>query len=216
MATYGSLYSKFSQLAHDTGSLSSLLLSYQSNIDKGMIISLIVSTTSVLIYFYSVFAIDPIEAIYRKMAMNQQRYDTKTCRNTAHIEKWNSSKPENWASCFPDLLVKPSTYNQAKASFVNNSTHFSDAIQTFAIERNWSHQYTLPNLAMAIVAETGELAQLFQWIPSSTHLNATPMEKRNQISDEISDVLIYLFHLCRVLDVSSPVTLKLHKSPGSS
>ncbi|GIY63502.1 dCTP pyrophosphatase 1 [Caerostris extrusa] len=82
----------------------------------------------------------------------------------------------------------------------------------FVKDRNWD-QYHLPrNLLLALVGEFGELAELFQWrgevqegLPDWTE------EDKEHLSQELSDVLLYLVRLsekCRI-DLPAAVLKKI-------
>ena len=73
-------------------------------------------------------------------------------------------------------------------------------LRQFAALRDWEQFHTPKNLAMALVAEAGELAAHFQWLgeSQSTALQET---KRHAVAQEMADVLIYLVRLADKLDV---------------
>jgi NTP pyrophosphatase (non-canonical NTP hydrolase) len=73
-------------------------------------------------------------------------------------------------------------------------------IRAFAVERNWEHYHTPKNLAMALVAEAGELVERFQWL-SPEQSSRLPPERHEQVRQEIADVLIYLTRLADLLDI---------------
>lgn len=75
-----------------------------------------------------------------------------------------------------------------------------DTIRAFAAERDWQQFHTPKNLVMALSVEASELMEHFQWLTpeQSTTLDAT---KRNEVAQELADVLIYLVRLSDVLGV---------------
>lgn len=85
----------------------------------------------------------------------------------------------------------------------------------FAAERGWGKYHQPRNLLLALVGEVGELAELFQWreeVPEG--LPGWTTSERDALSDELSDVLIYLVALadkCRV-DLPSAVLRKMEKN----
>jgi len=78
-----------------------------------------------------------------------------------------------------------------------------ERLRAFARERDWEKFHTPKNLASAVSVEAGELLERFQWTESgsSAELSAA---KREQIADEIADVLIYLVRLADVVGVDLP------------
>ena len=73
-------------------------------------------------------------------------------------------------------------------------------IREFAFARQWNDYHTPKNLAMALIVEAAELVERFQWLTpeESTNLDA---ERREQVRQEIADVLIYLTRLADMLDI---------------
>ncbi len=72
-------------------------------------------------------------------------------------------------------------------------------VRQFAAEREWDQFHTPKNLAMALVAEAGELAAEFQWLTAAQSAAPDP-EQLTRIRAEAADVLIYLVRLAQVLD----------------
>ena len=61
----------------------------------------------------------------------------------------------------------------------------------FAAERDWDQFHSPKNLAMALVGESAELVEHFQWL-SEDQSRALPAEKRDAVGQELADILIYL------------------------
>ena len=74
------------------------------------------------------------------------------------------------------------------------------ALRKFAAERDWDKFHSPKNLAMALIGETAEIVEHFQWLneAESKRLNAT---KRREIQEELGDVLIYLVRLADKLGI---------------
>lgn len=75
-------------------------------------------------------------------------------------------------------------------------------MRDFTTERDWAQFHDPKSLVLALVGEVGELAELFQWLPSADAerlAKAEPLASR--VGEEISDVLLYLVRLADVLDV---------------
>jgi NTP pyrophosphatase (non-canonical NTP hydrolase) len=74
------------------------------------------------------------------------------------------------------------------------------ALRDFAHARDWEPFHTPKNLAMALIVETAELVEHFQWLTpeQSTQLDAAT---REQVRQELADNLIYLTRLADMLDI---------------
>jgi NTP pyrophosphatase (non-canonical NTP hydrolase) len=70
-------------------------------------------------------------------------------------------------------------------------------INKFRDERNWRQYHNPKDLAISISIESAELLEDFQWISSQ---EAIETNKEN-IREEIADVLIYSLMLCSDLDL---------------
>ncbi|HYP68314.1 MAG TPA: nucleotide pyrophosphohydrolase [Thiobacillaceae bacterium] len=73
-------------------------------------------------------------------------------------------------------------------------------IRAFAAERGWEQFHTPKNLAMALIAEAGELVEQFQWLSPEESARLSP-ERHEQVRREIADVLIYLTRLADLLEI---------------
>jgi NTP pyrophosphatase (non-canonical NTP hydrolase) len=73
-------------------------------------------------------------------------------------------------------------------------------LQGFAEDRDWIQYHTPKNLAMALVAEAGELVEIFQWLTpeESAKLDGTA---KHAAGEELADILQYLIRLADLLDV---------------
>jgi dCTP diphosphatase len=67
-------------------------------------------------------------------------------------------------------------------------------LRQFAAERDWDQFHAPKNLAMALVAEAGELAAEFQWLTQAQSCAPTA-EQLARIRAESADVFIYLVRL---------------------
>lgn len=74
------------------------------------------------------------------------------------------------------------------------------ALRTFAAERDWDQFHSPKNLAAALVVESAELLEHFQWLSSQESATLTA-QKLEQVSEELADVLLYLIRLADKLNV---------------
>lgn len=81
-----------------------------------------------------------------------------------------------------------------------NLTDLRDQLRAFAAAREWEPFHTPKNLAMALIVEAAELVEHFQWRTpeQSADLDA---KTRDEVGQEIADILIYLTRLADVLDI---------------
>ena len=70
-------------------------------------------------------------------------------------------------------------------------------VNEFRDERNWRQYHNPKDLAISISIEAAELLEDFQWINNEEALK----ENKENIREEIADVLIYSLMLCSDLDL---------------
>lgn len=76
----------------------------------------------------------------------------------------------------------------------------SKDLKKFAVERDWEQFHTPKNLSMALIAESAELIEHFQWLTPEESKKVTG-EKLKDISHEMADIFIYLLRIADQLDV---------------
>lgn len=72
-----------------------------------------------------------------------------------------------------------------------------DKVIEFRDERNWDANHNEKDLAISISLEANELLENFQWKTSREAVGAT----RQNIKEEMADVLIYLVQLADKMDI---------------
>jgi len=72
--------------------------------------------------------------------------------------------------------------------------------RVFVAERDWDQFNSPKNLAMALIAEAGELIEHFQWLTEEQSRRMDP-EQTKEVSHELADILIYLIRLADQLNV---------------
>lgn len=75
-----------------------------------------------------------------------------------------------------------------------------EQVKKFREERDWDQYHSPKNLVMAMLVETGELAEHFQWL-TEEQSQSLPPDKLAEVREEIGDVLIYLANLCDKLGI---------------
>ena len=80
-------------------------------------------------------------------------------------------------------------------------SNLQNQLRAFAQERDWEKFHTPKNLVMALSGEVGELTELFQWLTSEESKNVMGSISKDDVSDELADVLVYCLRICDVLQV---------------
>jgi NTP pyrophosphatase (non-canonical NTP hydrolase) len=75
-----------------------------------------------------------------------------------------------------------------------------ERLRAFIAERDWDQFHNPKNLAMALVAEAGELVEHFQWL-TPEQADSLPPETLAEVEHEIADVLIFLVELADRLEI---------------
>ena len=70
----------------------------------------------------------------------------------------------------------------------------------FRKKRGWEQFHNPKNLAISISLEAAELLENFQWKNMEESLNYA-LENKEKISEEVADLLIYIFYLCNDLGI---------------
>jgi NTP pyrophosphatase (non-canonical NTP hydrolase) len=93
-----------------------------------------------------------------------------------------------------------------------NIEQLKQLVHDFIKEREWHKYHTPKNIAVSVVLEASELLEHFQWSPPADEV--IDQKKKQEISEELSDVMAYLLSLANVLqiDVSSAMAQKMVKN----
>jgi len=102
-------------------------------------------------------------------------------------------------------------------SIKNNHTSFSShpnleeirvLLEKFSAERDWNKYHQPRNLLLALVGEVGELAELFQWRGEVKEgLPDWSENEKEHLSQELSDVLLYLVRLSDKCHIDLPAAV---------
>ena len=88
-----------------------------------------------------------------------------------------------------------------------NFKKLQNRISSFCKDRDWDQFHSPKNLAISISIEAAELLENFQWDKDNLEIED---KKKERISQEIADVLIYSIRLCEVLDLD-PIKISNNK-----
>lgn len=94
-------------------------------------------------------------------------------------------------------------------------TALAQRLRDFATARDWDQFHSPKNLAMALVAEAGELAAEFQWLTEAKS-KALEEDQLARVRAESADVLIYLIRLADKLsfDLIAAANEKIAENEG--
>ncbi len=73
-------------------------------------------------------------------------------------------------------------------------------IRKFADDRDWDQYHSPKNLSMALIVESAELVEHFQWMTEEQSSNVSS-EAHEQIGHELADIFVYLLRLSDKLDI---------------
>jgi NTP pyrophosphatase (non-canonical NTP hydrolase) len=87
------------------------------------------------------------------------------------------------------------------------------ALREFAREREWEQFHSPKNLAAALSVEAAEILEHFQWLTEDQSRALAPA-KREEVAEELADVLLYLLQLADKLqvDLAQAAASKLAKN----
>lgn len=87
------------------------------------------------------------------------------------------------------------------------------SLRLFAAERDWDQFHSPKNLATALAVEAAEILEHFQWLTEEQSRSLTE-DKREEVADELADVLLYLVRLSDKLgiDLLAAADRKLQKN----
>jgi len=75
-------------------------------------------------------------------------------------------------------------------------------IREFRVERQWMEYHTPRNIALALMGELGELAELFQWKGDEGDISSWTDEEVDHIGQELADVSIYLLGMSDICKIN--------------
>jgi len=96
---------------------------------------------------------------------------------------------------------------------VNEIKALTEKIKKFRDERDWMQFHNHKDMALSLVLEAAEVLEHFQW-KSPNEVNLHAQKHKDEISEELADVTMYLFELADNLEIDLPkaVEAKLVKN----
>ncbi len=93
----------------------------------------------------------------------------------------------------------PGEVPQAASDNVTSINELKSMVAKFISDRDWHKYHTPKNIAISVALEASELLEHFQWSPPASE--EIDPHKRQQIAEEMCDVMAYLLSLANVLDI---------------
>ncbi|NDC38548.1 MAG: nucleotide pyrophosphohydrolase, partial [Proteobacteria bacterium] len=89
----------------------------------------------------------------------------------------------------------------------------SAAVAAFRDARQWRQFHTGKSMALSLLIESGEVAELFQW-GADTPISSLTSEQHAKLADELSDVLYWVLAMAADagVDLSTAFTNKMAKN----
>ncbi len=116
------------------------------------------------------------------------------------------------APALPQVPANEVTQNKAQVS-MSDIKKLTEKIKQFRDERDWKQFHNHKDMALSLVLEAAELLEHFQW-KTLDEVEKHVKTSKEDVSDELGDVAIYLFELADNLgiDLSEAVESKLLKN----
>lgn len=96
---------------------------------------------------------------------------------------------------------------------MNEIKQITSKIRKFRDARDWKQFHNHKDVALSLVLEATEVLEHFQW-KSPKEVEQHGIECKDDLSDELADVAIYLFELADNLKIDLPkaITVKMKKN----
>jgi dCTP diphosphatase len=87
------------------------------------------------------------------------------------------------------------------------------SIVAFRDERDWKQFHNPKDVALSLLLEAGELLEIFQWQQGDA-IAATAQARRQDVADELADVLCYTLLLAhdQGIDLAAALAAKMEKN----
>ncbi len=83
----------------------------------------------------------------------------------------------------------------------------TEKVKKFRDERDWAQFHNHKDMALSIVLEAAELLEHFQW-KSPEEISEHARRNKNEISDELADIAMYLFELADNVGINLPEAIE--------
>lgn len=146
--------------------------------------------------------IDLCTSILKKVELNGRKYPVELCKGKSG-KYTNYSDKTGITTTEGQSTIHSPTKKSANMEDTTTVEGITLLIRNFANERLWNRYHTPRNIALALLGEVGELAELFQWKGDEQGANSVDFseEELDKIGQEIADVSIYLMRLADICHV---------------
>lgn len=174
-------------------------LSRQDNAPKDDISASMARILLTIIKLSHSLSVNLESSVIKKMKLNAKKYPAELVRGksgkyTKYTDVTGISKEEGQSTLHMEGTNSPETVE----SFLDSIDSLTMEIRSFATDREWSRFHLPRNLALALIGELGELAELFQWRGDHAGLESISNVELDKIGQELADVTIYLLRLADV------------------
>ncbi|MBI2545390.1 MAG: nucleotide pyrophosphohydrolase [Candidatus Aenigmarchaeota archaeon] len=83
-----------------------------------------------------------------------------------------------------------------------------DAVKNFCGDRDWDQYHNAKDLAIGIITESSELLEHFRFKSEKEVEEMFKTDKKNEISEELADVLYFVLRLAQKYDIDLSTELK--------
>ena len=82
----------------------------------------------------------------------------------------------------------------------NTLESLTERLREFVEARDWDQFHSPKNLSMALIAESAELVEHFQWLTEEQSTNLSK-NKLKEVEEELADILIFLIRIADKLNI---------------
>ena len=97
---------------------------------------------------------------------------------------------------------------------VSDIKQLTEKVLAFRDARDWKQFHNQKDLALSLVLEATEVLEIFQWKQEMEAINTVSRERKDDLADELADVLIYTMLMANDLgiDLAEALKAKLEKN----
>ena len=132
-----------------------------------------------------------------KMKLNRMKYPIAVAKGS--IQKYTNYSSVTGYNDSMEELCKVSPM-EADVHYLDSFNNMAEFVEEFAKERDWIKCDSPMNVALAVVAEVGELSSCTLWLSGLNFVAEVPTSLHAKILHEVADIIIYFFWLAHHQD----------------